>query len=94
VLPIKYLGLPLGAPYKSVTIRNGIVEKNGKAFGRLEATIFVEGREFYVDQKYLVQFTHLFIYLCFPFLWVWRIRLRNCKEIFYGEVSRRSLNSI
>jgi len=26
VLPMKYLGLPLGAPYKSATICNGIVE--------------------------------------------------------------------
>jgi hypothetical protein len=29
-LPMKYLGLPLGAPYKSTTIWNDIVEKMGR----------------------------------------------------------------
>jgi hypothetical protein len=59
VLTMKYLGLPLGAPYKTIAIWNSIVEKKEKAVGGLEAAIFVEGREVNVDQKYFVQFTHL-----------------------------------
>jgi hypothetical protein len=56
---MKYLGLPLGEPYNSATIWNGIVEKNGKSSDRLEEAILVEGREVDVDQKYFIQFTHL-----------------------------------
>jgi hypothetical protein len=41
VLPMTYLGLPLGVPYKSITIWNGIVD--GKAVGGLEEAIFVKG---------------------------------------------------
>jgi hypothetical protein len=29
-LPLKYLGLPLGAPFKSKAIRDGVVEKMEK----------------------------------------------------------------
>lgn len=47
-LPMKYLGLLLGAPYKSTTIWNGIVE-NMKGGWRLEEALFVEGREVDVD---------------------------------------------
>lgn len=44
-LPIKYLGLPLGASYKnSYTIWNGIVEKNGMLIGGLKAALFVKRR--------------------------------------------------
>jgi hypothetical protein len=51
VLPMKYLGLSLGAPYKSTTIWNGIVENIER---HLASWIFVEGREIDIDQKYFI----------------------------------------
>jgi hypothetical protein len=43
---MKYLDLPLVAPYKSTIIWNGIVKKMER---RLEEALFVEGRKVDVD---------------------------------------------
>jgi len=43
-LPMTYLGLPLGASYKSVSIWNGVIEKlERRLAGWMEAYVFVKG---------------------------------------------------
>jgi hypothetical protein len=42
---MKYLGLPLGAPYKSTSIWRQHCRKNGKAIGWLEEALFVKGNQ-------------------------------------------------
>jgi hypothetical protein len=47
-LPMKYLGLPLGAPYKSTTIWNGIVETMGRKLAGWKR-LSIKGWEDHID---------------------------------------------
>jgi hypothetical protein len=42
-LLLRYLGLPLGAPFKSKAICDGVVEKMEKKVGELEEDLLVQG---------------------------------------------------
>ena len=47
-LSTTYLGMPLGAPFKSVTVWDGV-----------EETIFIQGRKGDSYSKHVIEFTHL-----------------------------------
>jgi len=40
-LPLKYLGLPLGAKFKELSIWNPILEKDGAKTSRMEEAVFI-----------------------------------------------------
>ena len=82
--PNKYLGLPLGAPYKSASICNGIVEKMERQLANWKRLYLFKGGRLTLIKSTYPNFPHI-IYPCFLFLWVWRIGLRKYKEIFYEE---------
>ena len=47
-LPFTYLGMPLGASFKSVTV-----------WDEVEETIFIQGREDDSNSKHIIEFTYL-----------------------------------
>jgi hypothetical protein len=51
-LPLRYLCLPLGAPFKCKAIWHGVVEKMEKKSGELEEDLLVQGRASYSHQEY------------------------------------------
>ena len=66
ILPSTYLGMPLGAPFKSIGVWDGIEERFKKKIGYVEATIHLERRNDYFNSKYSIQPTDLF-YVNLPF---------------------------
>lgn len=53
---MKYLGLPLGAFFKSKVIWDGVVEKIEKKIGELEEDLHVSGWPPISNQEYVIQF--------------------------------------
>ncbi|RVW12610.1 hypothetical protein CK203_113167 [Vitis vinifera] len=48
-LPSTYLGMSLGAPFKSVAVWDGVEERFCKRLGYVETPIYLQGRENYFD---------------------------------------------
>jgi hypothetical protein len=65
-LSLHYLGLPLGAPFKSKAIWDRVAKKIEKKAGELEEDLLVQGRTPYSHQEYAFKYSHLF-YLSFPY---------------------------
>ena len=59
-LPSTYLGMPLGAPFKSIGVWDGIEERFKKKIGYVEAAVHIKRGEDYLNSKYFVQPTDLF----------------------------------
>jgi hypothetical protein len=72
-LPMKYLGLPLGAPYKSTAIWNGIVEKMERRLAGWKRLYLSKGGRLTLIKSTLSNLPTYF-YHCFLFRWVWRTR--------------------
>jgi hypothetical protein len=70
---MKYLGLPLGAPYKSTAIWNGIVEKMERRLAGWKRLYLSKGGRLTLIKSTCLIYPHI-IYHCFLFLWVWRTR--------------------
>jgi hypothetical protein len=64
-LPMNYLGLPLGAKFKSKAIWDPILEKMERKLAGWKRMYLSKGGKTYFDQEYLVKFTHLFL-VSFP----------------------------
>jgi hypothetical protein len=62
-LPMKYLGLPLGAPYRGSTIWNGIIEKI-TSVGVLEDALSIKGRQVDFDKSTLFDLPTYYLSLC------------------------------
>jgi hypothetical protein len=77
---MKYLGLPLGAPYKSTTIKNDIVEKMDRRFVGWKKLYLLKGGRLTLIKSTLSNL--LTYYLCFLFLWVWRIGFEKLQRDF------------
>ena len=63
-LPSTYLGLPLGAPFKSVAMWDGV--EVPQKIDYVEETILIQGRKSNLDPKYFVKPSHL-LYVCSKF---------------------------
>ena len=58
-LPMKYLGLPLGAKWKDRAVWNPIIEKVEKRLAGWKRLYLSKGGETYSHKKYFIQFTYL-----------------------------------
>ena len=56
-LPTTYLGMPLGAPYKSVTVWDGVEERFRRRLAMWKR-IFIQGREGDPYSKHVIESTH------------------------------------
>jgi hypothetical protein len=72
---MKYLGLPFGAPYKSSTIWNGIVENMETKLAGWKRLYLSKGGRLTLIRSTLYNLpTYFFIFFnhCSLFLWVWQ----------------------
>jgi hypothetical protein len=66
-LPVKYLGLPLGASYKSIHIRDGVIEKIERQLASWKMLYLSKGGRITPYQEYHCHYTHiLFVSLPSP----------------------------
>lgn len=92
-LPIKYLGLSLGAKYKDSHIWNSIIEKMENRLAGWKKLYFSKGRRLTLINSTL---SSLLIYFCLSSLsqWEWLIVWKNLRGISFGVVLEMSLNFI
>jgi hypothetical protein len=68
-LPMKYMGLPLGARFKSLSHLGSYCRKNGTIVSWVEADVLIERWQASVDKKYHFKPTNKFLilisYFCF-----------------------------
>ena len=92
-LPMKYLGLPLGAKFKDKTIWNPILEKiEHRLEGWKRLYLSKGGRVILIKSTHLIY--PLIFNLYFLYLLLWRTELRNFSGISYGVASMTNKNFI
>ena len=92
-LPMKYLGLPLGAKFKDKTIWNPILEKIERRLAGWKCLYLSKGGRVTLIKSTISNLPTCF-YLYFLFLLLWLTELRNFKGIFYGVALVINQNSI
>lgn len=84
-LPMKYLGLPLRASYKSTCIWSGVVEKMERCLANWKRLYLLKGGRLTLIKSALSNLPTFYLSL-FPILIVVAKKLETFSEIFYGEV--------
>ena len=88
-LPMKYLGLPLGAKFKDKTIWNPILEKIEQRLEGWKRLYLSKGGRVTLIKSTLSNFPIYFL-----FLQLWLTELRNLRGISYGVALETNQNSI
>ena len=83
-LPMKYLGLPLGAKYKDKAIWNPILEKMERKLASWKKLYLSKGGQVTSIKSTLSNLPTYFLSL-FPILLQWPIELQDFRGTFYGE---------
>ena len=83
-LPMKYLGLPLGAKYKDKTIWNPILEKMERKLASWKKLYLSKGGRVTLIKSTFSNLPTYFLSL-FPILLQWPIELQDFRGTFYGE---------
>jgi hypothetical protein len=91
-IPIKHLGLPLGAKYKDSNIWNSIIEKMENRLVGWKRLCLSKGWRLALINSNLSNLPTYFFYLSSLFLWEWPIVWTNFRGIFFGVVLEMSLN--
>ena len=86
-LPMTYLGMPLGAPYKSPSIWNPILEKFERKLAGWKKLYLSKGGRLTLLKSTLSSLPTYF-YLCSPFLHMWQTKLRSFKGTSCGVTLR------
>jgi hypothetical protein len=86
--PMKYLGLPLGAPFKSRAIWNGVVERMEKRLASWKKIYLSKGGHLTLIKSTLSNLPTYFISL-FPLPASIARRLKRFSEIFFGMAQAR-----
>ena len=92
-LPVKYLGLPLGARHKALSMWDGVEERMRRRLALWKRQYLSKGGRITLIKSTLANIP---IYQC-PSLECpsqWLKGLKNCKEIFFGEGEARVGKSI
>ena len=92
-LPMKYLGLPLGAKFKDKTIWNPILEKIERRLAGWKCLYLSKGGRVTLIKSTISNLPTYF-YLYFLFLLLWLTELRNFRRISYGVALVMNQNSI
>ena len=87
-LPMTYLGMPLGASYKSPIVWNPILEKVERKLAGWKKMYLSKGGRLTLLKSTLSSLPTYFFYLFLPFLHMWSIKLRGCKGISYEVMPR------
>ena len=88
-LPLTYLGMPLGESHKSFTIWNPIFEKIEHKLVGWKKMYLSKGGRLTLLRSTLSSLLTFYLYL--QSLHMSPIKLRGCKEIFYGGTPRHIL---
>ena len=91
-LPMKYLGLPLGAKFKDKSIWNPILEKMERKLASWKKLYLSKGGRVTLIKSTLSNLPTFSLY--FPFLLRWPIELLGSNMIFCGVALEMSLNFI
>jgi hypothetical protein len=91
-LPMKYLGLPLGASFKAKPIWNGIIEKVERCLAGWKRLYLSKGGRITLIKSTLSNLPTYFLF-CFPSQLALPIELRSYNGISCGEVWVKRSNS-
>jgi len=83
-LPLKYLGMPLGARHKATSIWDDIVVKMERRLASWQKLYLSKGARVTLIKSTLSNLPTYFMSIFFPFLLVWLTLLRSFKETFFG----------
>jgi hypothetical protein len=92
-LPVKYLGLPLGASYKSTRIWDGVIEKVENRLASWKRLYLSKGGRVTLIKSTLSNLPTYYMSL-FPIPVCVASRLRSYNEIFFGVEWEKNLNTI
>ena len=82
-VPMKYLGMPLGARFKSKLIWDPILEKLGRKLAGWKHLYLSKGGRLTLLKSTLSGLPFI-IFLFILYRLVWLITLKNCSETFFG----------
>ena len=89
LLPMKYLGMPLGTSFKTASIWNPTLEKMEKKLSAWKCLYLSKGGRLTLLKITLSSFPTYFL-----FLKLWLLDWKESKETFYGDLLRGVSNTL